>query len=449
MVAGLSGALSESHEVTVATPLYRGIREAFPDIEPIRESFAIPLGEGQSTGRWWQRKPSPNLTVLFLENEEFYNRQGIYVENGIGYDDNPARYIFFSKAVTRMADDFEALHLHDWQAGIIPMLLKEGAGEGVAKTIFTIHNLAYQGSCAGEQFELTNLGSELFHERGPEHFGGFNFMKAAIHYADAITTVSPQYANEILTGEFGEGLDGELLKRKGDLTGILNGVDYDEWRTRENPHLKAEYDSENLSGKAACKSDLLNHFNMPETGLPLFAVVSRLAEQKGIAQLVDTLSGLLPRKQFQFILLGSGDAEYEKHLNQLAMAHPDYVGLEIGYDQGLSHKIEAGADFFVMPSRFEPCGLNQLYSLRYGTIPIVHAVGGLKNSIIDVEHLNGNGISYESFTTQSLTHAIERGLELFADSQQMNLIRRRGMQADHSWPSSASQYAKIFQSLIN
>jgi len=445
MVAGLSGALTQNHEVTVATPLYRGIREQFPDLEAIGDEFDLPLGKAIITGRWWRHQPSPNLTVLLLENDAFYNRPALYMEHGEGYWDNPERYTFFSKAVARLAPDFDVTHLHDWQTAIVPMLLKEGAGKGTTRTVFTIHNLAYQGTCAADQFALMNFPEKLFQKHGPEHFGNLNFMKAGLHYADAITTVSPQYAKEILTEGFGEGLDGELLKHQDRLTGILNGVDYSEWRTCGNPHLAAEYDSKNLSGKATCKKHLLEIFNLPDDGLPLLAVVSRLAEQKGIGQMVEALAKLLPENRFQFVLLGSGDEDLEKMLLQLRGEFPNRVGVEIGYDQSLSHKIEAGADFFLMPSRFEPCGLNQLYSLRYGTIPIVHAVGGLKDSITDISQAKGNGIRYDRFEVPQLTAAVLRALKMFYDDQEMERVRERGMAQDFSWPKAAEQYLQIYK----
>ncbi len=445
MVAGLSGALAKNHEVTVATPLYRGIREQFPDLETIGDEFDLPLGNAEFTGRWWRHQPSPNLTVLLLENDAFYNRPGLYMEHGEGYLDNPERFIFFSKAVARLSPDFDVTHLHDWQTAIVAMLLKEGTGKGTTRMIFSIHNLAYQGSCDSDRFALTNLSPKLFHSRGPKHFGNLNFMKTGLHYADAITTVSPQYAREILTEEFGEGLSGELLKRQDRLTGILNGVDYAEWRTQGNPHLAAEYDVDNLSGKATCKKHLMKIFGLPDEGLPLLAVVSRLAEQKGIGQMVEALTELLPDNRFQFVLLGSGDEALEEMLLQLRAKFPNRVGVEIGYDQSLSHKIEAGADFFLMPSRFEPCGLNQLYSLRYGTIPIVHAVGGLKDSITDISQAKGNGIRYDRFEVPQLMVAVQRALKMFCDDQGMGVARERGMRQDFSWPKAADQYLQIYR----
>ncbi len=444
MVAGLSGALAKRHPVTVATPLYRGIREQVQNLEPAGPAFQLPLVEGTVTGRWWKHIAQPNLEVRFLEQEDFFDRPGLYMENGEGYWDNPERFAFFSKAVAALEQEFDVLHLHDWQTGVVPLLLHHTRGDGGTRTVFTIHNLAYQGACGADKFGLLNLPSELFHHRGPEHFGAFNFMKTAVCYADAITTVSPQYAKEIVTPEFGEGLDGELVKRSDQLTGILNGVDYREWRTTGNPYLAADYDHSDLSGKYECKQDLQQYFGLDLSDMPLLAVVSRLAGQKGIDALVETLAELLPAKQFQFVLLGTGDTHLEEMLLQLAANFPGQVGVEIGYSQPLSHKIEAGSDFFLMPSRFEPCGLNQLYSLRYGSIPLVHSVGGLADSVIDISDPAGNGITWHSDSANSFPGAIGRALNLYKNQDAFTEVRIKGMLADHSWQQSAATYLEIY-----
>ena len=445
MVAGLSGALVGMGEsITVATPMYQGIRDNHPEIKPAADAFTVNLGDAKAVGRWWRLENPNGPEVLFLENDYFYNRPGLYMENGEGYLDNPDRYIFFSRAVADLAGEFDLLHLHDWQTALVPMLLKEQGGDG-PKTVFTVHNLAYQGACEDGKFGLTGLAADLFHQRGPEHFRSFNFLKAGLYYSDAITTVSPQYANEIQTAEFGEGLDGELERHNAKLTGILNGVDYTEWRTRGNPHLAAEYDLGDLSGKELCKSALLTEFGLPNNGQPLFGIVSRLAEQKGIDHLLETLTAILPAQTIQIVILGDGDPTLAEQILQLQAAYPEQVSALIGYRQGVSHRIEAGSDFFVMPSRFEPCGLNQLYSLRYGTIPIVHAVGGLCDSVIDIEEVSGTGITYRGHLPAYLTQAIHRAIELYDDSHRMSKVIKAGMVADFSWAASAQKYQQIYQ----
>ena len=254
MVSGLSGALVEQgHEITVATPFYRSIKKNHKDLQPYGREFQITLGKNVFPGQWWTIMAESAVTVLFLENEGFFGREGLYMENGDGYRDNPERFMFLSKAIAELSADFEVVHVHDWQTAFVPMLLKLGSKKKIPRIVFTIHNLAYQGVCEKERFEITNLPKRHFKKKGPEFWGSLNFLKAGLQYADEITTVSPGYSKEILTPEFGEGMDGVLRSRKKNLTGVLNGVDYGEWKTNGNPHLLADYSSEDLSGKLACK----------------------------------------------------------------------------------------------------------------------------------------------------------------------------------------------------
>ena len=257
MAAGLTGALVEQgHEITIATPLYRGIREQFPELQPPGHGFKIPLGKNTFTGRWWKLNAAPSLTGMFLENDGFYDRNGIYLKDSDGYWDNPERFMFLSKAAANLSAEFDLIHVHDWQTAFIPMLLKLGGRKKVPPTVLTIHNLAYQGSCEASRFAIANLPQRHFHQEGPEHWGGLNYLKAGLHYADAITTVSPRYAREILTPQFGEGMEGMLQSRGDALAGILNGVDYNEWRTTGNPYLPAEYSAKDISGKWICRNEL-------------------------------------------------------------------------------------------------------------------------------------------------------------------------------------------------
>jgi len=452
MVAGLTGTLAaQGHEVTIATPLYRGIREQFPELQPPSAPFKIKLGKNQFTGRWWKLKTDAGPTILFLENDGFYNRPGIYLHGGDGYWDNPERFMFLSKAVAGMASQFNLVHVHDWQTAFVPMLLKRGRYKNPPSTVLTIHNLAYQGSCEGERYAISNLPQKHFHQEGPEYWGSLNYLKAGLHYADAITTVSPQYAKEILTEEFGEGMEGVLRSRGRALAGILNGVDYSEWRTGGNPHLAADYSAEDLTGKAKIKITLLKEIGLPQNGLPLFGVVSRLAEQKGIGLLVDALKPFLADEKLQLVVLGDGEAQWVERLRALEGEFPDLVSANIKYDDRLAHRIEAGSDFFVMPSRFEPCGLNQLYSLRYGAIPIVHAVGGLEDTVIDYrEHSqNGTGIKFCKFEFQAFTESITAAIQLFGEPKRKARVIKQGMEADYSWAKSSSKYTDLYQTTQN
>ena len=446
MVAGLSGALvAQGHEITVATPLYRGIGDELKDLKPHGRKFQIILGKTYFPGRWWSTRTDSGVTVLFLENKEFFDRAGLYMENGNGYWDNPERFMFLSKAVAELSADFDVVHVHDWQTAFVPMLLKLGSKNKKPGTMFTIHNLAYQGMCEGNRFKISNLPQRYFKREGPEYWGSLNFLKAGLHYADEITTVSPQYAKEIMTPEFGEGMDGVLRSRENDLTGVLNGVDYGEWRTTGNPNLPADYSSEDLSGKKICKKSVMDELGLECSHLPLFGIVSRFAEQKGIGLLADTIESFLDAKQLQLVVLGEGDPQLVNRLIQIHNSYPSSASVQVGYNAGLAHRIEAGSDFFLMPSRFEPCGLNQMYSLRYGSIPVAHAVGGLVDTIRDKSSKLGlaNGIKFKHFMIEAFGAAISSAIGIYHDQEKLENMIRAGMRDDYSWHKSAKIYGEI------
>ena len=445
MVAGLSGALAElGEDVTVATPLYRGIREQVPDLKPFGPKVILPLGKQTFTGQWWKATKSNGLTLLFLEQEGFYDRPGLYMTDGDGYWDNPERFMFLSKAVAQLAGEYDVVHVHDWQTAFVPMLLRASGSRVIPRTVLTIHNLAYQGQCEATRFEITNLPWNWFHSEGPEFWGSLNFLKAGLHYADAITTVSPQYAKEIITPEFGEGLEGVLQSRQDVFFGILNGVDYGEWNTVENPYLAAPYDADDLSGKKVCKQFLQSKFGLPVSDVPMFGMVSRLAEQKGIDVLSKALGDILCEKEIQFVGLGSGDDQLAEELHSLKERFPEQVGFENGYCNALAHQIEAGADYFVMPSRFEPCGLNQMYSLRYGTIPIVNGVGGLIDTVRDIGYQQPTGLVLNRLTVQALTEGFKKACDIHGSVQSLQILKR-GMRAEYGWGNSSNQYLRCYQ----
>ena len=445
MVAGLSGALvASSEEVTVVTPLYRGVREQAPEIKAYGSEFKIPLGDNTFVGRWWKIQAESGVTVLFLENDEFYNRPGLYMSGPDGYWDNPERFMFLSKAVVRIASEYDVVHVHDWQTAFVPMLLKFAEAKNTSGTVLTVHNLAYQGQCEGNRFGITNLPSKYFDREGPELWGSMNFLKAGLHYADHITTVSPKYAQEILTAEFGEGLEGVLQSRLGNLAGILNGVDYREWNTINNPHLPAAYNTHDFTGKFECKRALQTELGLPPKDAPLFGSISRLAYQKGIDVMIDALEKLLCENSLQVVVLGSGEKGLSDRLVGLCRKHTDSIRFVEGYNDRLAHLIEAGSDFFLMPSRFEPCGLNQLYSLRYGTLPIVHGVGGLDDTVEDMENEGGNGYKFYGLSAHNLCQAIRRSLLLYDEKNRLNSIKSAAMQLDYSWANAVKAYQNIY-----
>lgn len=450
MVAGLSRALGgQGHEVTVATPLYLSIKNDHRDLKPRGRAFPIALGKNVFSCQWLSSKTESGVTALFLENKEFFERKGIYMDDGIDYSDNPERFMLLSKAVAELSADFDVVHVHDWQTAFVPMLLKLKPDKDNPGSVLTIHNLAYQGTCEKERFEICNLPQKYFRKEGPEFWGRLNFLKAGLHYADAITTVSPRYAKEILTPEFGEGMDGVLRSRENDLTGVLNGVDYGEWRTKGNPHLPADYSFEDISGKLTCKKSVLNEMGLAECHLPLFGIVTRFAEQKGIGLLADSIEKFLEKNQLQLIVLGEGDQLLANRLNQIQQEFPGLMSVQNGYNAPLAHRIEAGSDFFLMPSQFEPCGLNQMYSLRYGSIPIVHAVGGLDDTVRD-ETSNlapVNGFKFRTYSISALQSSISSAIEIYHDPLTLHQILKAGMNDDYSWDTSSEVYSDIYEAI--
>ena len=341
----------------------------------------------------------------------------MYGEQNTDYADNAERFIFFSKCVVNLARYLpwqpEVLHLHDWQAALAAAFVadqrRRGGWTGAPAVCLTIHNMAFQGNFPAAKFPLTNLPWEFFRTDGLEFYGGMNCLKAAITYADRITTVSPRYAREITTEQYGCGLDGVLRQRQNALTGILNGVDYDEWTTEGNPHLLHSYNADDLQGKAANKAELQKELDLPvRADVPLFGTVGRLAHQKGVEIQLGALEEMLAA-DMQFVLLGSGGRDFERGYRHLAQRFADRCAVRIGFDTRLSHRIEAGCDFFLMPSLFEPCGLNQLYSLRYGTVPIVRLTGGLDDSVTDATDDAGqaDGIKFTEYSARALARAVE------------------------------------------
>jgi starch synthase len=455
MVGALAKALvNAGHEVHVVTPLYRGIRENFPKLRREDWQFNLPMGSQWEQGNLWSLKIQKGLIVYFVEHPGFFDRPGIYFEHNISYADNDARFVFLSKCAVNLARYSkwrpDLVHVHDWQVGLVPALLlqqqREGWGNPPASCL-TIHNLAYQGIFPAAAFGLTNLSPDFFNPDGVEFYGQLNCLKAGIVFADAITTVSPRYAREITTEESGCALDDRLRQRGEQLTGILNGVDYEEWNTTNNPFLTKAYSITRLLGKKVNKAVLQKELGLPVTAkVPLFGTISRLAEQKGVDIQLGALEEMLGAG-IQFVLLGSGSSTFERGYQKLAGRFPDKVAVRIGFDNALSHRIEAACDFFLMPSRFEPCGLNQMYSLRYGTIPIVRATGGLDDSVIDFtqDAARANGIKFQEYSARALAKAMRKALVVFNDPKLLRRCRRNAMQADFSWDKTVGDYLQVYQ----
>jgi starch synthase len=459
MVGALGRALVKAgHEVVVVTPLYRGIREKYPALRPVDWKFDLKLGHRHVQAGLWELDRPGEAKIYFVDQPGYFDRAGIYLENNVSYADNAERYIFFSKCVVNLARYLpwhaDIVHVHDWQVGLVPALILQQEDEGWGNrphTCLTIHNLAYQGVFPAEAFALANLPAEYFAPDGvgAEYYGLLNCLKCGIVFADSITTVSPRYAREITTEELGCGLDGVLRKYAGKLTGILNGVDYEEWNTTKNPYLWRSYTISRMTGKTLNKRELQRQVGLPaDENIPLFGTISRLAEQKGVDIQLGALEEML-NSNIQFVQLGSGSPEYEKGYRDLARRYPGKVSVQFGYNEALSHRIEAGCDFFLMPSRFEPCGLNQMYSLRYGTIPVVRATGGLDDSVIDYSQNadTANGVKFYEYTSRALAKAIRKALAIYERPELLKEFRRNAMQADFSWEKTVVEYVKVYEQI--
>ena len=459
VVGGLSKSLAKAgHQVGIITPLYRGILTRFPELQPLDWELNFPLGPNRVKGSVWTLQPMERLTIYFIDHPGFFDRPSFYQEKGVDYPDNAERFIFFSKSVVNLARYLpwqpEVVHVHDWQAGLVPLfILHQRLTDGwlnAPPACLTIHNLAYQGFFPASAYNLTSLSWDYFHLGGVEFYGGMSCLKAGIAYADVITTVSPRYAREITTEAYGFGLDGLLRQRQNAFVGILNGIDEEEWTTVGNPHLQHSYDRRNLQGKMSEKVALQRELGLPEAPhIPLFGTITRLVPQKGVDLLLGALEEMLAG-EMQFVLLGSGEPAYETGFRSLARLYPNKVAIRIGYDQGLSHRIEAACDFYLMPSRFEPCGLNQMYSLRYGTIPIVRQTGGLDDSVIDpsesVDH--ANGIKFVEPSVRALAKAIRKALVLYGDAEVLKHFRSNAMAENFSWARAAGEYEKVYEEMV-
>ena len=456
MVGALGKALARAgHEARIVTPLYRGIHERFPAMRRVDWQFDLPLGARRVQAELWSLEVEKGLTVYFVDQPEFYQRAGLYLENHVSYPDNAERFIFFSKCVAHLARYLpwrpDLVHVHDWQAGLVPaLMLHQRRAEGWGNpppTCLTIHNLAYQGTFPASAFALTNLPKEFFTAEGVEFYQQLNCLKAGIAFADAITTVSPRYAREIMTEEFGCGLDGFLRQRQNRLFGILNGVDHEEWNPLHDPFLKHPYSAARLAGKRKNKIALQKELGLPvAANAPLFGTITRLTEQKGVDIQLGALEEMLSA-DIQFVLIGSGSAAYERAYLDLARRFPSQVAVRIGYDEGLSHRIEAGCDFYLMPSWFEPSGLNQMYSLRYGAIPVVRAVGGLDDSVVDCSQdaKRANGIKFHEYSAHALAKAIRKALALYQQPDWLRRYRQNAMKTDFSWKQTVGEYLKVYE----
>lgn len=458
-VGALTAALADNgHDVSVFIPGYRAALE-HKDAQAAERKLRLKIDMANTflSGEVRVFSPRPRLNVHLICRDEFFDRRGAYGNGERDYEDNANRFIFFCKGVVealRLADlQADIVHSHDWQAALVPLLLREAERRQhltlALKTIFTIHNIAFQGVFPAKVFARTNLPDELYHIDGLEYYSQINLMKGGILFADRVTTVSPRYAKEIQTAEFGCGLDGVVQTRADDLVGLLNGVDTAVWNPASDPLLPARYSATNMAGKQLCRAELLERsgFAADFKG-PIFGMVCRLTHQKGVDLLLANRDFFLDQ-DCKLVVLGAGDKRLEEELHALATAAPQKVSLCAKLDEGASHLVEAGSDFFVMPSLFEPCGLNQMYSQVYGTIPVVSRVGGLADTVIDIDEQPelGTGLVC-SPTIASLRIALHRALRLFGDKPRCAAARRRGMARDFSWKAASAGYEQLYQNVL-
>jgi starch synthase len=426
-------------EVITISPLYRSVRQH--PLERTSLRIEVPLGDARVPASVFR-----SGTSYFLDHPPFFDRDGIYGTSHGDYPDNAARFVFLCRGALELLKIIgppDILHAHDWPAGLVAAYAKTLYQREFARTrvVFTIHNLAYRGLFGHWELPATGLPWSQFHPRALEFYGHLSFLKAGLVYADLLTTVSPTYAREIQTPEYGCGLEGVLRERASRLRGILNGVDYGEWNPERDPFLAAGYSSSRLAGKAQCKEDLQRRLGLPpDPAVPLIGMVSRLSEQKGIDLAVEVIDALSSSPS-QVVIMGVGEAPLEEAVRGIAARHPGRVSARIDFDVPLSHQIEAGSDLFLMPSRYEPCGLNQIYSLRYGAVPVVRATGGLADTVQDGE----TGFTFKDFTKEACLGALERALRAFSNPEAFLSIRRAGMSQDFGWEASAKGYLELFK----
>jgi starch synthase len=454
VVGALPRALAAlGHQVSVYLPRYRQTKLTEP-VTVVR-SITIPFDDKYRFASVVTGGTQGGVRFYFVEYPPYFDRDALYGTPAGDYPDNAERYALFSRAVIEASKILgvpHVFHCHDWQSALVPILLRTVYAEDPAlretATVFTIHNMGYQGLFPPETLPLLMLPWDLFTMSKMEFFGQVNFLKGALTYSDYVTTVSRKYSQEIQTAEYGFGLEGVLHDRASTVSGILNGVDYEEWSPQTDKFAAAKFSPQDLAGKAKCKQDLLATFGMPaaDAKLPVIGIVSRFAAQKGF-DLISQIADRLAREQMIMVALGAGDKPYEEMFLRLHKQFPNKIAVKVAYDNAMAHKIEAGADMFLMPSRYEPCGLNQIYSLKYGTVPIVRATGGLDDTIEpwDARTGKGTGFKFTEYIGESLLLTIKQALQGYSDQTSWQVLMRNGMNKDFSWNASAREYGKIYE----
>lgn len=451
------------HQVAVILPAYKQTRYCGQRIEPLDIDFIVPIGSKMVTGHLLRSTmPGGTVPVYLVQQDHYYDREELYSVGGTDYIDNCERFVFFNRAVLeaiRLLElQVDVLHVNDWQTGLIPAYLKTEYQsvpryERIAN-LLTVHNLSYQGQFWHWDMLLTGLDWKYFNWHQMEFHGNLNLLKTGMVFADSINTVSPRYSQEIQSSPLGCGLEGVLQYRRNVLSGILNGIDPHEWDPATDPHTAMHYNAETFAqGKPICKAALQKELGLPrEPAAPLVGIVGRLIDQKGFDLIVDVMQRWVQMSDVQWAILGTGEPKYHKLLETLAERFPRRVALRLAFSNPLAHRIEAGSDIFLMPSRFEPCGLNQLYSLRYGTVPLVRATGGLADTIIGfdphVPHPNANGFVFQEYSSLALSEALRQACDVYRRPEVWKDLVGIGMGQDWTWARSARQYVELYQKTV-
>jgi starch synthase len=463
VAASLTDALGQlGHQVTLVLPRYRQVAIDGEVRGDVRLQTRLAFGDRLQPVVFYERRLSERVTVVFVDAPELFDREGLYGTSAGDYPDNALRFAVFSRAALEYPRlrgmRPSVIHAHDWQAGLVPvyqkMHLSNDPFVGGVPAVFTIHNLAFQGVFPASTLPAIGLGFEVLDVQGLEFWGNISYLKGGINFSEKITTVSPGYAMEIVQPEFGFGFEGVLARRAADLVGILNGIDTARWTPTADEFVPASFSADDRRGKRDAKRAVLSAAGLPvddqALARPLIGLISRLTDQKGF-DLIVAASRELMALDAAWVMLGSGERRYEDAWRAFAASLPDRVSTTIGFDERLAHLIEAGADMFLMPSRFEPCGLNQMYSLRYGTVPIVRATGGLNDTVTDADAApeTGTGFKFVEYSPGALVGAVHRALAAFGDAGRWAAIAERGMREDHSWDASAREYVKVYRGMLN
>jgi starch synthase len=457
VVSGLPQELVRlGHKVSVFLPYYRQVAKLVPDAPVVLPSVTIPFPSYNRFVRILNGGVVEGVQHYFVDSPEFFDRENFYGTPSGDYPDNAERFGLLSRAVieaTKVLGVPDIFHVHDWQTAMLAVLLRSTYYfDPVFRhvpVVLTIHNAGYQGWFPPRTMEMLLLPWDMFTFEKLEQNDNVNFLKGGIIYADALTTVSQRYAEEIQTAEYGNGLEKAIQRRSGDLFGILNGVNYDEWDPATDPHIAAHYTAAKLAGKKECRRDLLHAFGLEGVGddTAVIGVVSRFATQKGFDFIVEILDRLV-KEDMVLVMLGSGEEYYERLLTEMAERYSSKVRVHVKFDNVMAHKIEAGSDMFLMPSRYEPGGLNQIYSLKYGTVPIVRATGGLDDTIDEEPNGGGNGFKFRGYSSDALMDAIHRALETFRNKKEWTQMMKSGMAQDFSWKKPAQEYVRVYERTI-